>query len=183
MLDTKSFEHLDAEGILKRRGVRPEQMRDVLALMGDASDNIPGVPGIGDKTAVKLIAQYESVENLLAHADEIKGKVGENLRAHKEAALQSRDLVTLDPSVPIEIGLDDCRTGEPKDRAGLVRLLRDLGLNKFVDELSAGPSATGTAGAARRIVTHIVSTREALQELARRWRRSRPSRSTPRRPA
>ena len=53
MLDTKNFERLDAEGIFKRRGVQPAQMRDVLALMGDASDNIPGVPGIGEKTAVE----------------------------------------------------------------------------------------------------------------------------------
>jgi DNA polymerase-1 len=162
MLDTKNFEHLDAEGIFKRRGVRPGQMRDVLALMGDASDNIPGVPGIGDKTAVKLVVQYGTVENLLAHADEITGKVGENLRAHRQDALQSRELVQLDSSVPLEVKLEDCRAHQPADRAGLARLLRDLGFTKFVEEMALEGAG---AAEASRIVTHIVDTPAALAKL------------------
>jgi DNA polymerase I len=173
MLDTKSFERLDTEGIFKRRGVQPAQMREVLALMGDASDNIPGVPGIGEKTATRLVVQYGSVENLLAHADEIKGKMGETLRAHKEDALQSRDLVQLDATVPIDATLDDCRTGELKDRPGLVRLLRDLGFTRFVDELtvlsgggSGGAGGAGTGSETAAIKTHIVSTPAELAKLA-----------------
>jgi DNA polymerase I len=166
MLDTKSFEPLDTKAIIRKRGVRPEQMRDVLALMGDASDNIPGVPGIGEKTALKLVTEYGTVENLLAHAEEIKGKVGENLRAHKEAALQSRRLVELDAGVPLEIDLETCRTREPKDRAGLARLFRDLGFNKFLEEFA--PEAAGTAAVApeKKIVAHIVDTPAALAQLA-----------------
>jgi DNA polymerase-1 len=161
MLDSKTFEHLDVEGIVKRRGVRPEQMQDVLALMGDASDNIPGVPGIGDKTAVKLVVQYGSLENILAHADEIKGKVGENLRAHRQDALQSHALVHLDANAPIEIDLESCRRREPPDRAALVACLRDLGFNKFVEEFGLA----GTEGGAT-IKVHLVNTPAALAKLA-----------------
>jgi DNA polymerase I len=168
MLDTKTFEHLDVEGIVKKRGVQPAQMRDVLALMGDAADNIPGVPGIGDKTAVKLIAQYGSLENLLAHAVEIKGRVGENLRANKDAAIQSRALVVLDPTVPIEVSLDDCRTHAIKDPAGLARMFRELGFTRFVDEMALDQGGSGNAATdgAAPIVTHIVDTPEELKTLA-----------------
>ena len=162
MLDTKSFEHLDEAGIRKRRGVEPAQMADVLALMGDASDNIPGVPGIGPKTAVKLVAEYGSVENVLAHADEIKGKVGENLRAHRDDALKSRALVELDADMPLPLDLEACRTPETFDRAGIVSLFRELGFTRFIDEfhLDVGPPAT----AIRR---HVVDTPAGLADLAR----------------
>ena len=161
MLDTKTFEHLDAEGILKRRGVTPEQMLDVLALMGDATDNIPGVPGIGEKTAVKLVAQYGALENLLAHAAEVKGKVGENLRAHREDALKSHELVRLDPSAPLAVALEACRTPESFDQRPVVALFRNLGFNKFIDELSTGGQSEGQG-----IRVHVVETPAALAKLA-----------------
>jgi len=161
MLDTKTFEHLDAEGILKRRGVTPEQMLDVLALMGDATDNIPGVPGIGEKTAVKLVAEYGPLENLLAHAAEVKGKVGENLRAHREDALRSHELVRLDPSAPLAVALEACRTPPSFDRRPIVALFRNLGFNKFIDELSTGGQSEGQG-----IRVHVVETPAALANLA-----------------
>jgi len=162
MLDTKTFEHLDAEGIVKRRGVTPAQMIDVLALMGDATDNIPGVPGVGEKTAVKLVAQYGSVENVLSHAAEVKGKVGESLRAHMEDARQSRVLVQLDAAAPLDVGPDDCRAHPAADPARLAALFRELGFNRFTEELAL--EAGGTGGTIR---THIVETRAALARLAK----------------
>ena len=161
MLDTKTFEHLDTEGILKRRGVSPAQMADVLALMGDATDNIPGVPGIGDKTAVKLVVQYGSVENVLAHADEIKGKLGENIRAHKEDALKSRQLVQLDPNAPLPVAIEDCRTPKTFDQAAVTALFRELGFNKFIEEFQQQ-----AGGPASQIAWHVVDTPEALARLA-----------------
>ena len=163
MLDTKTFEHLDAEGIRKRRGVEPLQTVDVLALMGDASDNIPGVPGIGPKTATKLIAEYASLDNLLEHADEIKGKVGESLRAHREDALRSRALVRLSAEAPIDIDVATCRTPTSFNREGIVGLFRELGFNKFIEEFE---QASGAAGPSK-IRVHIVDTPEALAALAR----------------
>ena len=162
MLDTKTFEHLDAEAIVKKRGVNPEQMIDMLALMGDASDNIPGVPGIGEKTATRLIAQYGTLDELLAHADEIKGKLGERLRAHTEDALQSRDLVRLLPEAPLAIDLDACRTPESFDTEQLVALFRDLGFNRFIEEFGLEGTAAGDG-----ITVHVVETRKALADLAK----------------
>ena len=162
MLDTKTFEHLDTAAIVKKRGVNPEQMIDMLALMGDASDNIPGVPGIGEKTATRLIAQYGTLDELLAHADEIKGKLGERLRAHTEDALQSRDLVRLLPEAPLAIDLDACRTPESFDTEQLVALFRDLGFNRFIEEFGLEGTAAGDG-----ITVHVVETRKALADLAK----------------
>jgi len=162
MLDTKTFEHLDADGIMKRRGVRPEQMQDVLALMGDAADNIPGVPGIGDKTAVKLVAQYGSLEGVLAHVDEIKGKLGERLREHREDAIRSHELVRLDANAPLAADLEACRTPAAMERRPLVALFRSLGFNKYVDEFQFEAAPQGA-----RIKVHVVDTPEALAKLAK----------------
>ncbi|HZV33802.1 MAG TPA: 5'-3' exonuclease H3TH domain-containing protein, partial [Verrucomicrobiae bacterium] len=83
------------ETLLKWGIEKPEQVIDVLALWGDTSDNIPGVPGIGEKTATKLIAQYGTVENLLAHTSELKGKLKENLETFREQALLCKKLATI----------------------------------------------------------------------------------------
>ena len=163
MLDTKTFEHLDVEGIKKRRGVEPAQMVDVLALMGDPSDNIPGVPGVGPKTATRLVQEYGSLDNLLAHADEIKGKVGESLRAHREDAISSRALVRLSASVPLAVDLQECRTPKSFNREAVIGLLRELGFNKFIEEFEAGVAARGPD----RIRVHVVDSPAALADLSK----------------
>lgn len=90
-------------------GITPGQVTDWKGLSGDASDNIPGVPGVGDKTAVKLLNEYGSLENALANADKVKGKLGEKLRDNKEQALFSKELATIRPTAPLDFTLDDCR--------------------------------------------------------------------------
>ncbi|WP_226036452.1 DNA polymerase I [Aquibacillus saliphilus] len=88
--------------------IRPDQIIDMKALMGDSSDNIPGVPGVGEKTAIKLLKQYESLENLYENVEEISGKkLKEKLVNHKEDAFMSKDLVTINCDSPIEIGIKD----------------------------------------------------------------------------
>ena len=99
---------LDADGVLAEYGFTPAQVPDMKGLMGDSSDNIPGIPGIGEKTALKLITQYGTLDEVLAHADEVKGKLGEKLRAGKEIALLSRDLGTIRRTAPLEINFDEC---------------------------------------------------------------------------
>ena len=91
----------DPAAVEARLGVRPDQVADFLGLKGDTSDNIPGVPGIGEKTAAKLIQEYGSLDSVLEHADEIKGKVGENLRANMEEARVSREVATIRRDVPV----------------------------------------------------------------------------------
>ena len=77
-------------------------------LMGDSSDNIPGIPGVGEKTALKLITEYGSLDGVLEHADQVKGKLGEKLRAGRELALLSRELGTICRTAPLEIDFDRC---------------------------------------------------------------------------
>ncbi|MDD2648049.1 MAG: DNA polymerase I [Eubacteriales bacterium] len=93
---------LDAEGVKDNFGVTPEQITDLKGLMGDSSDNIPGVPGVGEKTAVKLLEEYKTLENTLENAGSIKGKLGERLREFSEQAVFSKKLATIRRDAPIE---------------------------------------------------------------------------------
>ena len=95
----------------------PEHIIDLLGLMGDASDNIPGVPGVGPKSAQKLIAEFGTIENLLANTDKLKGKQKENIEAHSDEALLSKDLATIIIDVPIEVTWDDLRLSPPDEEA------------------------------------------------------------------
>ncbi|MFY9550588.1 MAG: 5'-3' exonuclease H3TH domain-containing protein, partial [Thermoanaerobaculia bacterium] len=104
---------LDDAGVAAFFGVGPGQVADVLALMGDSVDNVPGVPGVGQVTAKKWISEYGSLSALLDHADEIKGKVGESLRAHREDALLSRRLVEIPVDLPVPFDPTSLRRSEP----------------------------------------------------------------------
>ena len=120
----------------------PMQVIDVLALWGDASDNIPGVPGIGEKTAAKLVSQYGSVENLLAHTAELKGKLKENLEANRENALLSKRLATINRATPCTLDLEEFKLREPHDEE-LRRLcvefeFNSIGRRLFGDSFRAG---------------------------------------------
>ena len=90
-------------------GVTPELVPDFYGLKGDSSDNIPGVPGIGPKKAAALIVEYGSLDEVIAHADEVKGKMGENLRAHIDDALVSRKVATIRTDAPVELDLADAK--------------------------------------------------------------------------
>ncbi len=147
---------LDAQGVLDNYGFTPGQVPDMKGLMGDSSDNIPGIAGVGEKTALKLIGQYGTLDEVLAHADEVKGKLGEKLRAGKEVALLSRDLGTIRRTAPIDPDFADC---DWHDMASGIEMLRRYGLNqtaKNVENLLAGntvsaaPAAPRGTAAARR---------------------------------
>ncbi|MBE0418235.1 MAG: DNA polymerase I, partial [Coriobacteriia bacterium] len=101
----------DPPAVLERYGVTPEQVPDYLGLKGDPSDNIPGVPGVGEKTAAKLIAEYGTLEAVLEAAPEIKGKLGENLRAHADAARVSREVATIRCDVRFDLDLGEVEWG------------------------------------------------------------------------
>ncbi len=96
----------DSDAVVERYGVAPGQVADFLGLKGDTSDNIPGIPGVGEKTAAKLLQQYGSLDAVLEHADEIKGKLGENVRANVDAALASRVVATIRRDVPFDVDLE-----------------------------------------------------------------------------
>jgi DNA polymerase I len=125
----------DPEVIREKYGVSPAELVEVKALAGDPSDNIPGVPGIGEKTALKLIATYHSLDNLLAHLEEIKEKgLRAKLTEHADQARLSRRLVLLADQVPLQVDLEALRPGPP-DREALRRLFLELEFTKFTQEL------------------------------------------------
>src|SRR6185312_5946707 len=133
---------------------RTEQVIDILALMGDSVDNVPGVPGVGEKTATKLIAQFGSVENLLAKTSELKGKLKENVETHREAALLSKKLVTLDCDSPCEYKLEELKLrppDEPKVKEMLIEWeFNSIGKRLFGEDFKAGRGyGTAASGPAR----------------------------------
>jgi len=122
--------------VCKRYGIQtPEQFIDILGLWGDAVDNIPGVPGIGEKTATKLIAQFGSIENLLKNTDQLKGKLKENLEKNAEQALMSKQLATIQLDVPIPFEEEKLQMGQP-DISGLTKLFDELEFRTFAKRLS-----------------------------------------------
>ncbi len=119
-------EILDEAKALEKFGVqRIEQVIDILGLQGDASDNIPGLPGVGEKTAQKLIAEYGSVENLIANADKLTGKIAEIVKNHAQQALLSKELATIHLQVPIQYNIEDFRLKE-YDKTALAKILDEL---------------------------------------------------------
>lgn len=118
---------IDQESIFREKGIRPEQTVDVLALSGDASDNVPGVPGIGNKTALELIKKWGSLESVLQNIDRIPGKKKqENLRLFADQARVSQHLIRLHSDVPIQVEMDVCRFQNTED-IQLKKLFKKLG--------------------------------------------------------
>jgi DNA polymerase-1 len=157
LLDTMKNRLLGPAEVREKFGVPPHQVGDVLALMGDSIDNVPGVPGIGPKTAAELINRYGSLASLLEHAHEVKGKKGEALVAAREAILVSRKLVALDCEVPLPVSTAELRRLE-FDRAALANLFRELEFGRLiVQERLTDPvvsvSSAGAAPAARGELT------------------------------
>ena len=120
-------------------GVTPTQFIDVKGLMGDKSDNIPGVPGVGEKTAYKLIQTYGSIEEVLNNIDNISGKkLKENLETYREQAIFSKKLATIVTEVPIDFDLDEIKSQESYDKEGLKKLLLKLQMKSMIDKLPKG---------------------------------------------
>src|SRR5580698_203447 len=111
LLNTMSNSRLDQMGVKAKFDVFPEQIIDYLALVGDTSDNIPGITGVGAKTAAKWLNQYQNLDNLVAHAADISGKVGENLRSELGALELSRKLATIDTALKLDIAADGLVAG------------------------------------------------------------------------
>ena len=117
--------------VCERYGIQePKQLIDILGLWGDAADNIPGIPGIGEKTAAQLVQKYGSVENLIAHADELKGKQKENVVNFAEQGLMSKALATINLEVPVEFNEEELKAKEP-DVPALMALFEELEFKTF----------------------------------------------------
>ncbi|MGD8908389.1 MAG: DNA polymerase I [Chromatiales bacterium] len=148
LVNTMSETFTDSKGVEEKFGVKPEQIIDYLALVGDSVDNIPGVPKCGPKTAAKWLQAYGDLDNLMAHADEIKGKIGENLRQSLEFLPLSRQLATIKLDVPLAQGPHDFTPGEPDSerlRAHYQRMESSRLLATLEGESEEGSGATAPA--------------------------------------
>ncbi len=134
MYDIPTEEMLDEARLRLEKGVTPGQVIDLLALTGDTADNVPGVAGVGPKTAAELIGKWGSVENLMAHAGEIEGKRGENIRAAAGHLPLSKILVTLRHDAPVEFSLEEAAVSGFKIER-LLPILKELGFRRYQDEV------------------------------------------------
>ncbi|MBM7870157.1 DNA polymerase-1 [Clostridium pascui] len=126
----------DANRMVEEYGVTPKQFIDVKGLMGDASDNIPGVPGVGEKTAYKLIKEYGSIESVLNNIENISGKkIKESLIENSEQAIFSKKLATIMCNVPIEIDLDSIKSNENYDAEAIRKMFLDLEFKSLLDKI------------------------------------------------
>ena len=127
------------EKIIEKYGIKPEQLIDVKGLQGDTSDNIPGVPGVGEKTALKLIQEYGSIENLYKKIeegkDDLKGKQREKIVENKDLAYLSKTLGTINLEVPIEDNLEDFKV-EEWDKQKVYEIFKELNFNRYIDRFS-----------------------------------------------
>jgi DNA polymerase I len=155
LLDTMKDRRLGREAVIEKFGVPPEQIVDYLALMGDASDNIPGVPKVGPKTAAKWLQEYGSLDALVKKADEVGGKIGEHLRASLDILPLSRELATIRCDIPLPVGPAELKP-RPADTEKLRALYQRLGFHRWLADAGheaapasarpATPAATAGAG-------------------------------------
>ena len=136
----------DPAKVMDRYGLRPDQMLDYKALKGDTSDNIPGVPGVGEKTAVSLLQQFGSLDAIYEGLGEVKGKLRERLDEHRASAFLSRQIGRIVTDLPVELRLDEARTGR-YDRRAVAQRFRELEFRSLIDRLPASSIApTGHDG-------------------------------------
>ena len=134
VVNTMSGELLDENGVMNKFGVGPELITDYLALIGDKSDNVPGVDKVGPKTAVKWLNEYKSIEGIKKNAESIGGKVGENLRSSIETLDLAHELVKIKTDVPLEIGIEDLAVSE-SDSEQLFEVYKELEFNSWLQEV------------------------------------------------
>ncbi len=148
LLNTMTDTSMDIDGVKAKFGVTPEQIIDYLALMGDKSDNVPGVESVGPKTAVKWLEKYQTVEGVIENAEQIKGKVGEKLRAGIEMLKLSKELVTIKLDVGTEEGLDRdvSKLGlQQPDNKALKELYTKMGFSTWLKQVTNIEAAAGSA--------------------------------------
>jgi DNA polymerase-1 len=158
----------DAEAVAARFGVQPAQLPDFKALTGDTSDNIPGVPGVGDKTAATLINTYGTIENLLDRSGELKpARVQAAVTAHSEQIKLNKQLATIVTNLPVSLDLERCRTRD-YDRARVLALFRELEFKSLVERLPAvesGPTESVAPASSTGVRYRLAATEADLAEV------------------
>jgi DNA polymerase-1 len=152
----------DEQAVEQKYGIKPNQLADLKALAGDVSDNIPGVPGVGEKTATKLLQQYDSLQGIYDHIEEITpSKLQNTLREYRTQAFQSKELSTIVKDVPIKLDLKTCQVSQ-YDRNEVARLFREL---EFINLLPRLPQMQAEGSQPSAVKSHMVNTETALEQL------------------
>jgi len=162
--DSMQEKRYDPDAVVDKFGVGPELVGDLLALTGDTSDNIPGVEKVGPKTAAKWLNKYGDLDSIIKNADEIGGKIGENLRNALDQLPLSRELVTLKEDVELDFMIDDLAAGSP-DPDRLVELLKRFGFTTWLRQIGDADAEAGREPEAGVLEVETVTTRKALENL------------------
>ncbi|MDD5700671.1 MAG: DNA polymerase I [Dehalococcoidales bacterium] len=150
----------DEDAVRQRYGVPPSQIADLKALKGDPSDNIPGVPGVGEKTALKLMQQFGSVEDMLDNIDRIEpAKLRDKIKENVEAVKQSKELTTIVRETPVKLDLDECCQLGRYDRARVADIFRELGFNSLLSKLPESGAEAPVSPPHHAMETRFIETR------------------------
>ncbi|MBA4285330.1 MAG: DNA polymerase I, partial [Xanthomonadaceae bacterium] len=163
LVDTMKNRVMDPAGVVEKFGVPPERIVDYLALIGDTSDNIPGVPSVGPKTAAKWLNEYGSLDAIIARAEEIKGKVGEKLRDAIPQIPMSHDLATIRCNVELPLTLEELVPG-PADKPRLAAIYRESGFHRALEELGPLDGTTEIKPAAKAAPVVTDEEAQAVQQ-------------------
>lgn len=164
--DLRKNRIIDRDYIVQDWGIDPDQVVDFQSLVGDASDNVPGVAGIGPKTASKLVTQYGSLEGIYEHLGEIRGKLRENLEQGRDAAFKSRELVRLRTDIELPEDWTPWRR-HPPDRGAVLAIFRECGFHRFADDLRGEEPEELAWSAQYRLIHKEEEFQSLLRELAR----------------
>jgi len=150
----------DRDEVLKKWGVPPEKMTDYLGLAGDSSDNIPGLPGVGDKTALKLLTEYGSIEEIIKNKQAINGKIGEIVRLNSDSAVFSKRLATLSKDVPVEFDFEKLKP-QKADAGKIMEVIKRLEFYSLANSL-----LDNAVGGDKKTACEIIDTEEKLNKLS-----------------
>lgn len=160
-------EEYNYDSVIERYEMTPKQFIDLKGLMGDKSDNIPGVPGIGEKTGIKLIKEFSSVENLIENTEQLKGSVKKKIEENKEQAVFSKKLATIIRDVPIEITLDELSFGD-YDKNAVIEEFKKFGFNTLIKQVLSMDSGSEESAVEEKIdlnINHLDNVEEFKKEL------------------
>lgn len=157
-------DEFDFDEVMKKYEMTPNQFIDLKGLMGDKSDNIPGVPGIGEITGIKLIKEFGSIENIIENVDSIKGSPRKKIEEHKDLAIMSKRLATIIRDVPIDITIDDLSFGD-YDKANVIDVFNELGFNSLISRIGDNSDVESESDNINLSIKELVNIEEFIKDV------------------
>ncbi|MBS6023258.1 MAG: DNA polymerase I [Paeniclostridium sordellii] len=157
-------DEFDFDEVMKKYEMTPNQFIDLKGLMGDKSDNIPGVPGIGEVTGIKLIKEFGSIENIIENVDSIKGSSRKKIEEHKDLAIMSKRLATIIRDVPIDITIDDLSFGD-YDKANVIDVFNELGFNSLISRIGENSDVESEDDNINLSIKELVNIEEFIKDV------------------